>query len=192
MLPLVLASSSPYRKQLLEKLQLPFISISPDIDETALLQETPQELTRRLAVLKAKAISLQFPQHLIIGSDEVASIDGHILGKPHEYANVFKQLKASSGKKVTFYTGLALFNSMTEHLQVDTIPFHVYFRELSDNTIKRYIEIEKPYNCAGSIKAEGLGVCLFRKTEGEDISSLMGLPLIRLVDMLAKEQVFLP
>lgn len=192
MLPLVLASSSPYRKQLLEKLQLPFISISPDIDETALLQETPQELTRRLAVLKAKAISLQFPQHLIIGSDEVASIDGQILGKPHEYTNAFKQLKASSGKKVTFYTGLALFNSMTEHLQVDTIPFHVYFRELSDNTIKRYIEIEKPYNCAGSIKAEGLGVCLFRKTEGEDISSLMGLPLIRLVDMLAKEQVFLP
>lgn len=192
MLPLVLASSSPYRKQLLEKLQLPFISISPDIDETALLQETPQELTGRLAVLKAKAISLQFPQHLIIGSDEVACIDGHILGKPHEYANAFKQLKASSGKKVTFYTGLALFNSMTEHLQVDTIPFHVYFRELSDNTIKRYIEIEKPYNCAGSIKAEGLGVCLFRKTEGEDISSLMGLPLIRLVDMLAKEQVFLP
>lgn len=192
MLPLVLASSSPYRKQLLEKLQLPFISISPDIDEAALLQETPQELTRRLAVLKAKAISLQFPQHLIIGSDEVACIDGQILGKPHEYANAFKQLKASSGKKVTFYTGLALFNSMTEHLQVDTIPFHVYFRELSDNTIKRYIEIEKPYNCAGSIKAEGLGVCLFRKTEGEDISSLMGLPLIRLVDMLAKEQVFLP
>lgn len=192
MLPLVLASSSPYRKQLLEKLQLPFISISPDIDETALLQETPQELTRRLAVLKAKAISLQFPQHLIIGSDEVASIDGQILGKPHEYANAFKQLKAFSGKKVTFYTGLALFNSMTEHLQVDTIPFHVYFRELSDNTIKRYIEIEKPCNCAGSIKAEGLGVCLFRKTEGEDISSLMGLPLIRLVDMLAKEQVFLP
>lgn len=192
MLPLVLASSSPYRKQLLERLKLTFQSASPDIDETPLEGETPQELTARLAILKAQTIAQQFPKHLIIGSDEVACIDGQILGKPHHFEQAFKQLKAASGKKVTFYTGLALLNSTTTTLQAVTIPFHVYFRELADDTIKRYLEIEQPYNCAGSIKAEGLGICLFRKTEGEDVSSLMGLPLIKLVDMLAEEQVFLP
>lgn len=192
MLPLVLASSSPYRKQLLERIQLTFQTASPDIDETPLANEAPQPLTARLASLKAQAMAKQFPEHLIIGSDEVACIEGQIVGKPHDFDQAFKQLRAASGKKVTFYTGLALLNSVTTRLQVTTIPFHVYFRALADDTIKRYLEIEQPFNCAGSIKAEGLGICLFSKTEGEDVSSLMGLPLIKLVDMLAEEQIFLP
>lgn len=191
MLPLILASSSPYRKQLLERLTLSFQTVSPDIDETPFVGETAQELTTRLAALKARTVAKQYSNHLIIGSDEVASIDGKILGKPHQFEQAFKQLKIASGKKVTFYTGLALFNSKTSTLQVTTVPFNVYFRELTDETIRRYLEIEKPYYCAGSIKAEGLGICLFKATQGEDASSLMGLPLIKLIDMLTKEKVSL-
>lgn len=192
MLPIVLASSSAYRRQLLSRLSINFIAASPDIDETPLQDEHPVDMTKRLAINKAKALAVQYPQHLIIGSDEVACHDGKIIGKPHTFERAFKQLKEVSGKTVTFYTGLALFNSQTQSLQVDSIPFHVHFRELSDEAITRYLEIEKPFDCAGSIKAEGLGICFFRAMEGSDITSLMGLPLIRLVDMLQNEQVFIP
>lgn len=192
MLPIVLASSSSYRRQLLERLKLDFKAISPNIDETPLLNETPAEMTKRLAINKARALANQYPNHLIIGSDEVACLDGQIMGKPHHFEQAFKQLKMASGKTVTFYTGLALFNSGTNSLQVDTIPFYVHFRELSDRAITKYLEIEQPFDCAGSIKAEGLGICFFKGMEGSDITSLMGLPLIRLVDMFHKEQLFIP
>lgn len=192
MLPIILASSSSYRQQLLQRLKLDFQAVSPNIDETPLTNETPQQLTARLAVAKAKALAEKYPNHLIIGSDEVACLENNILGKPHHFEQAFKQLKMASGKVVTFYTGLALFNSKTNSLQVDTIPFHVHFRELSDSAITRYLEIEQPFDCAGSIKAEGLGICFFKAMEGSDITSLMGLPLIRLVDMLQQEQYFIP
>ncbi len=192
MLPIILASSSSYRQQLLQRLKLDFHAVSPNIDESPLANETPEQLTARLAVNKAKALAKQYPNHLIIGSDEVACLENNILGKPHHFEQAFKQLKMASGKVVTFYTGLALFNSKTDSLQVDTIPFHVHFRELSDSAITRYLEIEQPFDCAGSIKAEGLGICFFKAMEGSDITSLMGLPLIRLVDMLQKEQYFIP
>lgn len=192
MLPIILASSSSYRQQLLQRLKLDFQAVSPNIDESPLANETPQQLTARLAVNKAKALTEQYPNHLIIGSDEVACLENNILGKPHHFEQAFKQLKMASGKVVTFYTGLALFNSQTNSLQVDTIPFHVHFRELTDSAITRYLEIEQPFDCAGSIKAEGLGICFFKAMEGSDITSLMGLPLIRLIDMLQQEQYFIP
>lgn len=191
MLPIVLASSSTYRRQLLERLKISFITASPDIDETPLKDEKPKEMTKRLAINKAKALADQYPHHLIIGSDEVACSNGEIMGKPYHFDQAFQQLKSISGKTVTYYTGLALLNSQTHSLQVDSIPFHVNFRELSDASIARYLEIEKPYDCAGSIKAEGLGICFFKSMDGTDITSLMGLPLIRLVDMLQNEQFFI-
>ena len=192
MLPLVLASSSTYRRQLLQRLKLNFIADSPDIDETPLENESPYELTKRLAISKAQALAIKYPQHIIIGSDEVASHNNLIMGKPHYFEQAFKQLKSVSGQTVIFYTGLAILNSSTNKLQVDSIPFHVHFRELSDEAITRYLQIEEPFDCAGSIKAEGLGICLFKAMEGSDITSLMGLPLIRLVDMLLKEQINIP
>lgn len=192
MLPLILASSSTYRRQLLARLNLDFIADSPNIDETAFANESPYDLTKRLAITKAKALATKYPQHIIIGSDEVASHNGNIMGKPHHFEQAFKQLKSVSGQTVTFYTGLAIFNSATNALHVDSIPFHVHFRELSDETITRYLHIEKPFDCAGSIKAEGLGICLFKAMEGSDITSLMGLPLIRLVDMLLQENIVIP
>lgn len=192
MSPIILASSSSYRQQLLQRLKIDFKAISPNIDETPLVNETPAEMTKRLAINKAKALANQYPNHLIIGSDEVACLDGQIMGKPHHFEQAFKQLKMASGKTVTFYTGLALFNSSTYSLQVDTIPFYVHFRELSDRAITKYLEIEQPFDCAGSIKAEGLGICFFKGMEGSDITSLMGLPLIRLVDMFHNEQLFIP
>ncbi|MFD1259985.1 Maf family protein [Entomomonas asaccharolytica] len=192
MLPIVLASSSSYRQQLLQRLKIDFNAISPDIDESPLPNESPAKLTERLAISKAKALATRCPKHLIIGSDEVACLEGEIMGKPHHFEQAFKQLKMASGKTVIFYTGLALYNSATGSLQVDTIPFYVHFRELSDSAITKYLEIEKPFDCAGSIKAEGLGICFFKGMEGSDITSLMGLPLIRLVDMLQKEQLFIP
>lgn len=192
MLPLILASSSTYRRQLLARLNIDFIADSPDIDESPLTNESPNELTKRLAINKAKKLATKYPQHIIIGSDEVASHNNQIMGKPHHFEQAFKQLKRVSGQTVTFYTGLAIFNAATKTLQADSIPFHVHFRELSDEAITRYLNIEKPYDCAGSIKAEGLGICLFKAMEGSDITSLMGLPLIRLVDMLLQEKITIP
>lgn len=192
MLSIVLASSSTYRRQLLERLKINFTATAPNIDETPLKNEQPQEMTKRLAIQKAKALSNQYNNHLIIGSDEIACSNGKVMGKPHTFERAFQQLKEVSGKTITFYTGLALYNSQTQNLQVDCIPFHVHFRSLSDSAIAKYLEIEQPFDCAGSIKAEGLGICFFRGMEGADITSLMGLPLIRLIDMLENEQVFIP
>ncbi|MDT4839335.1 Maf-like protein YceF [compost metagenome] len=192
MLPLVLASSSPYRRELLERLRLPFTWSAPAIDETRHPQESAERLVRRLALEKAQALATLHPNHLIIGSDQVAVLGGQILGKPHGFERARSQLLAASGTSVSFLTGLALLNSATGNHQVDCVPFTVHFRELDEARISRYLDAEQPYDCAGSFKAEGLGVSLFRATEGSDATSLVGLPLIRLVDMLLAEGVQIP
>ena len=188
-IPLVLASTSPFRKTLLEKLHLPFITAKPEVDETPLHNETAIALVERLAIAKAQAIASQHEQALVIGSDQVCVNDGKILGKPGNFDNAFAQLKAASNKKITFYTGLALVNSQTSHIHSLVEPFHVHFRVLSDEMIRNYLDKEQPFNCAGSFKSEGLGITLFNALEGKDPNSLIGLPLISLISMLEKENV---
>lgn len=192
MQPLILASSSPYRRELLTRLRQPFSWANPAIDETPQSGESADALVRRLAEAKARALSTQYPNHLIIGSDQAAVLGEQILGKPHTYERARQQLLAASGTSVTFLTGLALLDSATGHCQVDATLFTVHFRPLSETQICRYLEAEQPYDCAGSFKAEGLGISLFRATEGEDNTSLIGLPLIRLVSMLNNAGVSIP
>lgn len=189
---LVLASSSPYRHELLSRLQLTFESSAPEIDETAKAQEEPEQLVRRLAYEKAQALAATFGDHLIIGSDQVAVLEQCILGKPHTFERAKRQLQDCSGKSVIFMTGVALLDSSNGGAQVDCVRFTVHFRSLDDDQIERYLHAEQPFDCAGSFKAEGLGVSLFRSTEGEDATSLVGLPLIRLVDMLNEAGVKVP
>lgn len=184
---LVLASTSPYRKALLEKLQVKFTSASPDIDESALPGESPEQLVARLAEAKAKAIADQFANALIIGSDQVAVVDGKIVGKPGNHDTAIAQLKRASGKRVIFLTGLCVYNTLSQRTQVDVVPFSVIFRPLTDAQIEHYLQREQPYNCAGSFKSEGLGIALFERLEGEDPNTLIGLPLIRLIRMLESE-----
>ena len=189
---LLLASSSPYRRELLSRLRLPFTCASPDIDESHLPDEPACALVKRLAEQKARALSAAHRGHLIIGSDQVAVLGERILGKPLDFERAREQLIAASGASVTFLTGLALLNVSSGECQVDVVPFTVNMRPLSTAAIERYLLAEKPYDCAGSFKAEGLGVSLFQSTEGPDATSLVGLPLIRLVDMLLKEGVQIP
>ena len=184
---LILASTSPFRKTILDKLGVDFDIASPEVDETALSNETPQQLVERLSIAKAKAVADKVDSALVIGSDQVSVIDGAIIGKPHTHENAVKQLQNASGKTVTFYTGLCLYNASTDQYQSEVIPFNVVFRHLSQQQIERYLKKETPYNCAGSFKSEALGIVLFEKLEGEDPNTLMGLPLIRLVNMLEKE-----
>ena len=184
---LILASTSPFRKQLLEKLHLVFDTAKPDVDETALPEETATALVERLAIAKAQAIAPEFADALIIGSDQVCVNDGEILGKPGNLKNAFKQLKAASGKRITFYTGLALLNTRTGTVQSLVEPYAVKFRALNDQMINHYLEKEQPFNCAGSFKSEGYGIALFESFEGKDPNSLIGLPLISLIKMLEKE-----
>ncbi|KHA72205.1 septum formation inhibitor Maf [Pseudomonas chlororaphis] len=192
MLPLLLASSSTYRRELLARLHLPFVCISPDIDEGHRPGESAIELVKRLAEQKARALADSHPAHLIIGSDQVAVLGEQIIGKPHTFEKAREQLMAASGASVTFLTGLALLNSQTGECQVDCVPFTVHMRQLDQARVERYLRIEQPYDCAGSFKAEGLGVSLFQSTEGPDATSLIGLPLIRLIDMLLDEGVQIP
>ncbi|KIU48493.1 MULTISPECIES: nucleoside triphosphate pyrophosphatase [Pseudomonas] len=192
MLPLLLASSSPYRRELLARLQLPFAWAAPDIDEQRIGEEPAPELVKRLARHKAEALAASHPGHLIIGSDQVAVLGEQILGKPHTFEKACEQLLAASGNHVTFLTGVALLNTQSGHCEVDCVPFTVHMRELDLPRIERYLHAEQPYDCAGSFKCEGLGVSLFQSTHGCDATSLVGLPLIRLVDMLLKEGVSIP
>lgn len=181
---LVLGSTSPFRKHILEKLNLPFQCATPDIDESARKHETPQALVERLAIEKAQAVADNFTNALIIGSDQVAVCEGEILGKPHHFDNAVKQLQKFSNKAVTFYTGLCVLDSSNNTVKSLVEPFVVHFNELSSNDIKHYLHAEEPYNCAGSFKSEGLGICLFKKLEGDDPNTLIGLPLIKLVALL--------
>ena len=192
MLPLILASSSPYRRELLARLHLPFEWASPDIDERRHEEEPATDLVKRLAREKAHALAGRYSSHLVIGSDQVAVLGEQILGKPHTFDKACEQLLAASGNHVTFLTGLALLNTQTGQCQVDCVPFSVHMRELTLPRIERYLHAEQPYDCAGSFKCEGLGVSLFQSTHGSDATSLIGLPLIRLVDMLIKEGIEIP
>ncbi len=183
--PLVLASTSPYRRALLERLGLDFKTSAPEVDERAQAGESPEALVMRLARAKARAGGAAYPDALVIGSDQVACIDGEILGKPGSRQRAIVQLEKASGRTVTFYTGLCLLDSGTDQAQVECIPFHVHFRDLSYRQIQGYVDREQPYNCAGSFKSEGLGIALVRRLEGDDPNTLIGLPLIRLISMLA-------
>lgn len=189
MRPLVLASTSPFRRALLQRLGLPFDTASPGSDESPLPGETPQALVVRLAEAKARAVAAAFPRHLIIGSDQVALLDDEVLGKPGDHARATAQLAAASGRTVRFLTGLCLLNSESGRTQTCSEPFDVQFRPLSKAQIEAYLRAEQPYNCAGSFKSEGLGIALFERLQGDDPNALIGLPLIRLVSMLAEEGV---
>lgn len=182
---LVLASTSPFRQQLLEKLSLPFRTQSPICDETPLPGESPQDLVLRLAQTKAESCSLTQPS-LVIGSDQVCVIDGEIVGKPLSREQAIQQLLSQSGKSIDFYTGLAVFNSQTGQTLSKLDTFRVHFRQLSQAQIEYYVDVEQPFYCAGSFKSEGLGIALFERLEGKDPNTLIGLPLIDLVDILEK------
>jgi len=184
---LVLGSTSPFRKEILQKLAIPFETAAPDIDESPLKDESPQALVARLAELKAKEVAKQFTHHLIIGSDQVAVVNNNILGKPGTHEKAVQQLTEASGQTVHFYTGLCLYNSQSENVQCEVVPFSVVFRDLKTSEIENYLLKETPYNCAGSFKSEGLGITLFEKLQGDDPNTLIGLPLIRLVAMLKNE-----
>ncbi|HDT3134578.1 TPA: septum formation inhibitor Maf [Enterobacter asburiae] len=185
---LVLASTSPYRRMLLEKLGIPFECAAPEVDETPQPGESPRHLVMRLAKEKAQSLAVRYPAHLIIGSDQVCVLDGEITGKPHTEENACQQLLRARGTIVTFYTGLALYNSATGHLQTECEPFDVHFRHLSEQEIVDYVRRERPLNCAGSFKSEGLGIALFDKLDGRDPNTLVGLPLIALCQMLRREE----
>lgn len=189
---LILASSSAYRRTLLARLGLPFRVEIPACDETALPGEAPAALAGRLACAKALAVSSRLAAGLVIGSDQVADCAGQIFGKPGTVERAIAQLQAASGRTVTFWTGLALANAATGRMQSAIIRCDVVFRDLTDEEIARYIALEKPLDCAGSFKAEGMGVVLFRQLITDDPTSLIGLPLIALCDMLRAEGVELP
>lgn len=186
---LVLASTSPYRQELLKRLGLPFETASPEIDETPLEDEEPEALVTRLSLEKAKAVAGKYPDALIIGSDQVATIDDTIIGKPGTHERAMEQLRSASGKSVTFLTGLALYDAQSGRSHTVCEPFRVQFRSLTDNQIDDYLRREEPYDCAGSFKAEGLGIALFSLMDGEDPNALIGLPMIQLVSMLEENEV---
>jgi MAF protein len=189
---LVLGSTSPFRKALLEKLGIPFCTDTPNTNEARQPGESPTDLVLRLAEAKAREVAGRHPAAMIIGSDQVACVDGEILGKPGNRENAIAQLTAAAGKTVTFYTGLCLYNSANEQTQTGVEPFTVHFRNLTPGQIERYVDLEQPFNCAGSFKSEGFGITLFSALEGRDPNSLIGLPLILLVEMLADQGITLP
>lgn len=183
--PLILASSSPFRQSILKKINLPFSCFSPDVDESALDNELPNDLVARLSVKKAKAAEQHFSEGIAIGSDQVAVHNGQILGKPHTKENAMAQLSSFSGQAVQFLTGMCLFDIASKEHKVIVEPFTVHFKTLTAEQIEAYCDAETPYNCAGSFKSEGLGICLFDRLEGDDPNSLIGLPLIRLNELLS-------
>ncbi len=184
---LVLGSTSPFRKALLDRLHINFECDSPDIDETPLPNEPVEDMVVRLAIAKARAISSRHPDALIIGSDQSAVLNGEKLSKPGNFENAFRQLTRASGQKITFQTGLCLLNTKTGNIQSSCVPYIVVFKELTPTMIENYLHKEEPYNCAGSFKSEALGIALFERFEGSDPNSLIGLPLIELVNFLGNE-----
>mgnify|MGYP006430753663 CR=1 FL=1 len=182
---LILASTSPYRRELLERLRVPFETTSPDCDETPLPGEKPPELVTRLAHDKAASVAGHARDALVIGSDQVAALGDRILTKPGDHATAFEQLRASSGASVVFHTGLALIDSASGREACVRVDYTVDFRELGDDGIERYLTAEAPWDCAGSIRSEGYGIVLFRRMQGDDPTALIGLPLIRLRSLLS-------
>lgn len=189
---IVLGSTSPFRKELLQRLNIDFITDSPDIDETTFTNESPNDYVLRLSLEKAKVVAARHPNSLIIGSDQCSVLNEQIRGKPHTHENAIKQLTESSGKRVSFLTGLCLYDSNDDSYQLEMVPFHVNFRTLSNREIESYLLAEKPYSCAGSFKSEGLGITLFKNLQGDDPTALIGLPLIKLSEMLRNKNITLP
>ena len=186
---LILASSSPFRRELLERLQLPFSVVSPDVDETALANELPEQTSLRLAQVKARKIAQSHPNSLIIGCDQVATLDGLQIGKPGNHQNAVKQLMLMRGRSVVFHSALCLYNASSQTMQAEVVPFTVQFRQLTPSQIENYLLKEQPYQCAGSAKSEGLGIAIISSMQGNDPNALIGLPLIRLIAMLENEGV---
>jgi septum formation protein len=187
--PLVLASSSPYRRALLERLGVPFEVINPAIDETPQPGETAEGLAFRLAEAKARAVADRVPAALVVGSDQVAEVDGAKVGKPGAHVHAVRQLEALSGKRVVFHTAVCLWNGVDRRSQLANVPTTVQFRHLNAEQIERYLVREHPYDCAGSARIEGLGIALVEKVVSEDPTALIGLPLATLVTMLQKEGI---
>lgn len=182
--PLVLGSTSPYRRELLARLRIPFTVAAPDVDETPNRGETPMQLACRLAMAKARAVAAQFPASVVIGSDQVADLDGLPLGKPGTHARAVTQLRQMRGQTVIFQTAVAVVCQESKFAQMDLAQVKVKFRDLSDAEIEAYLLAETPYDCAGSAKSEGLGIVLLDAIENDDPTALVGLPLIRTCQML--------
>ena len=189
---ILLASGSPYRRQLLEKLGLTFSCESPSIDERQHDQEGVREMVERLSLLKAQALVSQHPNTIIIASDQSACLNNQALGKPGNFENAFAQLKAQQGQIIYFYTGLVVYNPNNQTYLNALDITKVHFRRLSDQQIRNYLLTEQPYDCAGSFKSEGLGITLFSKIENQDPNALIGLPLIELVSLLSQTGISLP
>lgn len=181
---LVLGSTSPYRRELLERLRIPFTVAAPDVDETPQPHETPRQLACRLAMSKARAVAAKFPDSIVIGSDQVADLDGEALGKPGDYQRALAQLQKMRGKVVIFQTAVAVVCQQSGFAQMDLAQVKVTFRDLSDAQIDAYLRAEMPYDCAGSAKSEGLGIALLASIDNDDPTALIGLPLIRTCQML--------
>ena len=186
---LILASSSPYRERLLKRLGIPFSCQAPDLDESHLASESPEEMAQRLALAKARLVSAHNPGAWVIGSDQVASLAGVIMNKPVTHEKAVQQLRASSGNRVDFFTGIALAGGPENREWFHVEQFSVYFQELSDLDIEGYLLKEQPYDCAGSFKWEGLGIVLFERLRGNDPTSLEGLPLIALSRLLRNAEI---
>jgi len=186
-LRLVLASTSPYRRALLERLGIPFSIANPEVNEEHRPAEAPEATAGRLAEAKARAVASRCPDSLVVGSDQVAVCDGEILGKPLTHANALRQLRTLSGREALFHTAVCVHNTRTGGARTRVVPCHVTFRTLDDETIEAYLTKEQPYDCAGSAKSEGLGIALIAKIQSEDPSALIGLPLIALVDLLREQ-----
>ena len=189
---LVLGSSSRYRRELLERLRLPFTVAAPETDETPLPGEAPRALALRLALAKAQAVAALHPEAVVIGSDQVADLDGEPLGKPGNHARASAQLRRMGGHTVVFQTAVAVVCAASGFSEVDIAPVEVRFRPLDDATIERYLHAEQPYDCAGSAKSEGLGIALLERIDSDDPTALVGLPLIRTCQMLRAAGVRLP
>ena len=187
---LVLASASQARKSVLSKLKIPFETFAPSIDESMLSGESPTQLVERLSLAKARKVSKRYPSHLIIGSDQIAVVAGQMVGKPQNREDAIGQLTAASGETVTLFTGIALLNSKSGNTQLDVLPYRVVFRELKQSMIEKYIDTDQPFDCSGSLRSEGLGIALLKEFDGSDPNILLGLPLIRLIDMLVNEDFY--
>ena len=189
MAKLVLASTSRYRRELLSRLHMPFATVAPNVDETPHVGESPAQTALRLSVMKAQAVAKQFPDALIIGSDQVLMLNSEQLGKPGNYANAFAQLKKMQGNAMVFHTAITLLNSNTGKVQTRDVPTVVHIRKLSDAQIEAYLKKEEPYDCAGSAKSESLGIALMERMDSPDPTALIGLPLMALTEMLLNEGV---
>ena len=189
---LVLASTSPYRRELLERLQVPFVTAAPAVDETPMDREEPQALAMRLAIAKAQAVQHAWPDALIIGSDQVAVVGEKLLNKPGNHANALAQLRLMRGKAVRFYTAVCVIAARSARQHTALVPVTVHMRDVTDEQIERYLQAEQPYDCAGSARIEGMGITLVARLECDDPSALIGLPLIALCDILRREGMSLP